>query len=310
MLIALTYYKGESGLMIETYLPPIGLFTAVVFVHHFSKVTARQVFLILTCWLLFVSCRNIFLASSLQTERTNYLERLIDYGRTLPNKKYVIDDKNIPIDLVKVPWALPLETVLMSALNEQQGTVSFAIRAEGQDLTGQMKNPLEFIGPFWQPEWYFENDKLVALPAQEYLSVTSSQDDTDFVPEYYNPDNLKLVPVTEAIEIPYHQHGFAYVKINNTSGKRLNSGLSSVDPIVLCYKIFSLTGEEIIQERQVTPLDVDIYTTYVQAVKVNSPPDAGDYILEIDFTGGGRLCWNCSTRMKLHIPGKSIFRWL
>jgi|GEM_PF-1253792 len=310
LLIVLTYYKGESGLMIETYLPPLGLFTAMVFVHQFSAFNARKIFLAITCWLLFVSGRNIFLASSIQIERTDYLERLIDYGRNLPNKKYVIDEKNVPVDLVKVPWALPLETVLMSALHPEGGTVSFAIRSEGQDLSGQMKNPEEFIGPSWQPEWYFSNDNLVALPSLEYLSVTSSQDDSDFVAARFNQGNLKIVPIEDKLEVPYHQFGFTSVKIINTSGQRLNSGLSSIDPIVLSYKIYSLSGEQIAQEPRVTPLDVDVYTTYVQAVRVNSPRDAGDYILEIDFTGGGRLWWNCGARMKLHIPGKSIFRWL
>ncbi len=310
ILVVLTYYKGESGLMIETYLPPLGLYTAFIFILLFSEKEKPKLMLGITLWLLFVSCRNIYVSSEIQLRRTNYIERIIAYGTTLPNKKYILNEKNLPIDFLVVPWALPFETLLYSSLESKDSSVTFAFCSPVNQYGSLAKKTNGIIGPHWAPEWGFHNNEHFYLPATEYLNVNSSQADSAFQPSNYNPSNLKLIPLDKNVTVPYHGSAYAFVRIINTSGKKIHSIPDSAEPVFISYKIYDLQGNIVEQELLRTPLDVDIYTEYVQGVKINSPKDKGDYLLEIDMIRGENNWWHCQARTKLHIPGKSIFRWM
>lgn len=310
LLVVLTYYKGESGLMIETYLPPLGLYTALVLLWLLYREGRNKTALLLTGWLLFVSCRSILLSSEIQLRRTGYFARLAEYGRKLPNKKYLLDERNVPVEILRVPWALPFETVLYSSIVSPDSTVTFAYAAPVSRYDSLLSRKDLFIGAGWDIDWAFHNDERLKLPREVYLKVNTSQADTSFDPAVFNAQNLRLSVVSGDAEIPYHESGYVQVRISNSSGRKLHSIPEGSAPVYLSYRILDRQGKEIVHDRIRTTLDVDVYTTYVQAVKVGSPPDAGDYILEIGFISGDGDWWESRCRTPLHVPGKSIWRWL
>lgn len=310
LLVVLTYYKGESGLMIETYLPPLGLYTALVFVFLLFRKETEKTMLVISAFLLLMCGHSIYYASHIQLERSNYFERLIAYGRKLPNKKYLLDEKNIPVALVKVPWALPFETLLYSALDSKDSAVTFSFTHPIDRYDSLLERKGMIIGPSWLATWPYRNDAHMSLPDKGYLKVNSPQADSAFHPERYDSSNVQVLPVAAEVEVPYHGAAYAFVKIVNRTGHKIHSIPDSKEPVYLSYRIYDTNGQLLQHEQVKTPLDVDVYTDYTQAVEIHSPPDKGEYLLEIDFVSGDGHWWHCGKRMKLHIPGKNIFEGL
>ena len=140
--------------------------------------------------------------------------------------------------------------------------------------------------------------------------VNTSQQDPGFQLSRFESSNLKLEPLSSMAEVPYHKSGYVNIKIINTSGYKINSLPDRNEPVMLSYRIYDLNGNLITRKQVKTPLDVDIYTEYTQAVKVDDKLDSGDYLLLIDFITGEDKWWNCGTKIQLHIPGRSMWRWL
>jgi hypothetical protein len=302
ILIILIYYKGESPLMLQNYYPVVGLLVGVMFIYIIYDNLPKGLTLCLTALLLLINLKGVYNAHNIQTERIHYIDRLTQYGRLLPAKKYLLNDNNIPKDITSGEWAIPFETLLYSSLPSPDSAITFFYSNPMNKYDDLLNKENVFLGPNWAPMWFSSNTlykDYFHLPSSGYLKVNTSQADSSFNESVFNDKNVSIKPLASEVR----SNGFNFVevpiKIINASGKRIYSTPEGDHPVLLSYHIYDENGKNLIWDNSRTTLEVDIKDEYTQGLMVYLPPKKGKYIVEVDFVTENVRWWNIKARFNL-----------
>lgn len=145
ILIVITYYQGEAPNMYEQYYILFGFFIALIIDSTKVEDINFKYILFLIIPLILFSTNRMFLAHKMPSKRILYLEQLAKKGATYENRKFIIHPNDFPWDYAWVTWALPMETILISSINNNDNTVTFFVPAHS-----------------WEVELYLENQRLHA----------------------------------------------------------------------------------------------------------------------------------------------------
>ncbi len=300
----LTYRMGESPLMYENYLTILGLFCSVPLSGLLMSIKTEKLFLPVTFVILMINVQGVYSSSYPFTLKENYLKRITEYGRKMPNKKYLIDSRNLPWQYDWVSWALPFETLLYSSLESPDSAVSICASTpvSQYDSISNWKNI--FLGPPWAITWFWTSDvdkKYYLLPSGEYKKLTTYQSDSSFQESVFNNQNISIEPLENFIEIDKEKYAVLPLRIKNNSGESIKSIPDCPQNIKLSYHILNEKGEQVIWDGSRTSLETDIDKETTQGLMISSVLPQGKYILEIDFVTEGKRWWNINTRVKLSV---------
>ena len=119
-LISLTYYKGESAVMIEKNLIFLGTWVAAVFLWALAtaqaSATVRWAGMGVVLLVTGMKVRDISLVGRMYTARAESIRSLAEEGRPIGNK-FIVSDTLLDARGISVNWALPYETLLASSMN-------------------------------------------------------------------------------------------------------------------------------------------------------------------------------------------------
>jgi len=79
------------------------------------------------------------------SQRLAWEKKLLEKTENLPQKKIIIDEKEVPLDVLKITWGTPYEIWLLSSI-ESNETRSVLVTENPADFDSVMKNNKCFIG--------------------------------------------------------------------------------------------------------------------------------------------------------------------
>ncbi|MEI6817684.1 MAG: hypothetical protein WCL14_13825 [Bacteroidota bacterium] len=302
VLIVIIYAGGSNPLFYENYYPPFGFFAAVMLMYLIFERFPQSLTITIISVLLLLNLKGIYNAHALQTERVNYLDRLTAYGRKLPQKKYLLNLKNIPIDVVTIQGFIPFETMLYSSLQNPDSAVTFYWANDINQYDSLLNRENGFLGPDFCVTWFTTNNmnrKYYHLPKTNYMKVNTPQTAPDFQESIFNNKNVTLQALKSEIHSSTYNFVVAPIKITNTSGKTIYSTPDGPHPIFITYHIYDTSGRILYWNNARSILEVDINTEYTQGLMVYLPPKKGTYIIEADIVTEGLRFWNINSRFKL-----------
>src|ERR1017187_1563273 len=278
ILIVIINIAGSNSLFYENYYTVFGLFAGVMLLYLIYERFHKALLYLIIIALLFFNLKGIYNAHNLQTMRVQYLDRLTNYGRHNPAKKYLLNMKNIPINIVSVQGFLPFETLLYSSLQSPDSAVSYYWTEDMNSWDTLIHRNNVFLGPEFCIDWFTTNNMnrdYIRLPATGYAKANTSQMDTSFHESIFNSKNVFLEPAQEVVHSTTYDFVVAPIKIINKSGKTIYSTPDGDHPVYMTYHLYDNDGNLISKNNTNSILEVDIKNEYTQGLLVYLPARKG-----------------------------------
>ena len=151
IVLILTFRKGDSTIMMEKNFMPLSLiiilpFITDVFRNTSIKVGLKMSFLVIV---LLVSTWRIFESGKFYHRRIKYLKGVIEYCHTNGIEKGITSVKNINRNKIRIRWAVPVETILLSSLDDKRKGVTLYTHYEEDRYKDVFNDPAIFLYVPW-----------------------------------------------------------------------------------------------------------------------------------------------------------------
>jgi len=302
LFLAMMFAQSVDEIFLQYYSIIFGFMTGVLFMYLVYDFIPKHLSILLVAIILSLNVYGIYKSHDIPTERINYKERLTHYGQRFSNKKFLINTKNVPGNIVQFSHFLPYETILYTALQSPDSAQTFFVANKMDEYDSLITKQNAFLSISWNPDLYHQKDfdkNYYRLPSSGYIKLNTSQADTSFKESYFNKDNISLIPQKQEIHSGFYNFIVAPIKIINTSIHTINSTPEGDHPVYLSYHLLDQNGALLSSDNTKTILEVDIKDQYTQGLMVYLPPHKGNYIIEVDFITEGIRWWNTTARFNL-----------
>lgn len=173
-LIALINYESPNFFYLESELMPVSIFLCIVFVWEMAKQMPVKVLFVGMILLFSVRLGYIIDASTNYTKRISYLAADVNFAITKDAQKLIIiKEKDAMARDYKytMTWALPVETLMYSAITQKQlTTIAYLDSAELHKM-GSLTNEV-FVTPFFKiPKDKWDKKYFPFPPGSSYYKV-------------------------------------------------------------------------------------------------------------------------------------------
>jgi len=220
----------------------------------------------------------IYYGSEIFMKRVAQMEQLIDAARQKGGSKFVVNQERVDHGYTQLNWSYPIETMLLSAI-------------DGNDITVT-------IAP--EDDFYFENNNNKIKANQFIFRKWELKDQSWLNSRYFHLDmgpyrtindtaqNADINQISNSLRIDIHAKKFYRamdtvwipLTITNQAGSQIYSGKNNA--ISLSY--FWIENKEALNWDEIkTPLQADICGTLKQDIKVAVPDNKGRLQLKIDM---------------------------
>jgi len=144
--------EGESGIVLEKSLIPIGFFVAHSFVTELNKRNIVDNWLILVSILLIISIKTRDIAingSKKYQKRIAYIHNCVDELQKQPGNKFIVKPNQIDRNKIKITWAFSQETLIYSALKENLDIKTIYVNTDSNLF--DLSDSTYFLGPKYNP---------------------------------------------------------------------------------------------------------------------------------------------------------------
>ncbi|MFZ4548386.1 MAG: hypothetical protein ACOYN4_13155, partial [Bacteroidales bacterium] len=279
-LVNSAYTVSPSRYMEQVMFP----FVPIVFmplVYGFPK-HARQGFLnisiLLVSGLIVYRLMVIYFGSEIFVKRVAQMEQLIDAARQKGGSKFIVTQDVIDHGYSQLNWSYPIETMLLSAIDGNDITVSIAPE---DDLYFENNNnkitAKQFIFRKWEiKDQAWLNKKYFHLDMGAYRTLNDSVPNTNIANTATNIritiDSKKFYMATDTVWIP--------ITIINQGNTPIYSGKNN--KVFLSY--FWEESQNVLNWNEIrTPLQADIIGTLKQDIKIAIPAKKGKMQLKVDI---------------------------
>lgn len=149
----ITYYRGDSDMAMERSYMPLSIFICIPFVKEILIENRRYDILkvaFVNIILLF-SLIGIYRTGLIYKERLAYLDILLEYSNQFPEKKFIIEKKNVSMEKIIVPWAFATETLIYSSVISHDDARTFYLIDDIETFKFDDQNPDLFLCvDFWR----------------------------------------------------------------------------------------------------------------------------------------------------------------
>jgi hypothetical protein len=226
----------------------------------------------------------IYSGSELFVARVRQMENLIKSARQMGGSKFIVSPSNVDKGYTQLNWSYPLETILISAIDGDDLTVTI-VPEEDYFYEGNNTKigPQQFIFRKWELKdhnWlnprYFHQDP----GAYKMLCDSNTTQDLNEISRYLHID-VQARSYYQALDTVWVK-----VKIVNSGSDPLRAGKG--DKLFLSY--FWMNGNDYLDWNGIlTPVETDVMKSLSQDVRVAVPKTKGRLTLKVDFVTSGRM---------------------
>jgi len=285
IIFNLKYPNGESMIVRENHMLEFSLFAVLgtaELCSWLNKLKILPVILILIC---FFSGKRILSKSQEYSDRIAWHESMFTNLRNHDNRKYVMDKRNLPENIVPIGWALYSESLVLSSLHSPDSCFVLYAADDPPAIVAGAGNALNLYPrtDFW-PYDRIEtlNQNYFRLPESSFklLNATFQTSDTGSVfPQ------IAIECVTRKLTIRRFDHPMLNLIIRNSSGKTFPSGPKA--PLIACRILEN--GQEIDLQLSEYPLTIDIEEKTIQPIRIiRYRNQKGDYKMQFGLIFPGR----------------------
>jgi hypothetical protein len=220
----------------------------------------------------------IYAGSDIFMKRISQMEQLIETARQKGGSKFVVSEDIADHGYTTFNWSYPIETMLLSAINGKDLTVTIVPQEDYdfENIKDKVK-PNQFIFRRWDLKDYsLVNKKYFHFDIGPYQSLNDTTPNENII---YTSNDLritinskKIYPAMDTVWIP--------VKIVNKGRTAVYSGKNN--NIYISY--FWVSNNDVLNWDEIrTPLQSDIIGTMRQDIKVAIPRKKGRMQLKVDI---------------------------
>ncbi len=226
----------------------------------------------------------IYAGSDLFVARTRQMENIIHSARQMGGSKFIVSASNIDKGYTQLNWSYPLESMLLSAIDGNDLTVTIIPKEDfNYEGKGSKLGPTQFLFRKWETKdqsWL--NSQYFHLDPGPYRILCDSNAVQD------------ISSVSRNLRIELHTGSFyrsldtvwVQVKIVNNGPEPLRAGKG--DKIFLSY--FWMQGNEYLDWNGIlTPIETDVFRSLSQDVRVAVPKTKGRLKLKVDIVTSDRM---------------------
>ena len=150
-LVNATFSWGPSQFHIESFYQVLSIFLLVPFIHEVLpkwRTRFNQGALILMGIVIIFRLSHICIQHRPYTLRINWLKEAMVQTWQYPETKFVINEKQVPIDIIKNGWAGAYETLLLSAQQSPDSTRTILIHNDDVPINNFIDAQKAFLTPF------------------------------------------------------------------------------------------------------------------------------------------------------------------
>lgn len=289
MLILITDRDGGSPALYENYYPVLAFAWAVVLGDRWG--TVRSAFARKAQWgilamVLLLGCVQVWRGHHVYTARVDYMQRVTDNLRSRGIHKGAIDGRGFQWAYLYGTWPLAFESILVSAVNGPEKSVTLFCGAEPLGLDTLYHKENTFLGPDWNPLW-FKSDKLdttyFRFEPEGYTKLYSVMPDS--VWRSFGPSDIVLSPVDSVVRMVHDRFTVTHLLITNNSGTTFGSLSGDGSPLRFTYKIYRKDGSLYVDPWQRTEFEMDVppMSSYVHGLIIERPVRSGKYRVEVNL---------------------------
>ncbi len=237
--------------------------------------------------------------------KISYIERLISNGSSLPEKRYIVDYKNIPREYMANTWPITFQTLLLSSFQSSNNSQSFIATNNINSFDSLIPDPTYFLGPEWGIDMFDYPDnrikkKYFNLPEKGYRKLTTSQQNFLADSSLFNASKIKIVPLGTRLSLINDSLAYITVKIINTTGIKIPSIPEGNHAMFLSYHIYDLSGKLISWDNLRSPFETDIYGVSICAlnIKFNDLRNKEFYMIA-DIVSENQRWWGIDSKITI-----------
>jgi hypothetical protein len=286
-------YTIEHTRYMEQVMFPFVVITFIPLIYGFPaepRPGLQNISILLISGLIVYRLFMIYSGSETFVARVRQMENLIESARQMVGNKFIVSASNVDKGYTSLNWSYPLESILLSAIDGDDLTVTL-VPEEDYFYEGNNTKigPQQFIFRKWELKdhsWlnrrYFHLDP----GAYRMLCDSNAEQDLDEISR-----NLRLEVHARSY---YHAMDTVWVqvKIVNNSTEPLRAGKGN--KLFLSY--FWMKGNDYLDWNGIlTPIETDVIRSLSQDVRIAVPRTKGRLTLKLDFVTNERMWFGINT---------------
>lgn len=276
----------------ESMYNPLVTLVVLFALYEFSQINKPVLKQILTLGVLIIAGFRILWIWDMGHDlrkRTDQLDRLTDYAQQMGQSKYIIRDGNFQSKYNNITWANPIETLLYSAADGPEASVTVASESDYYFNKNQKNlQPDEYMfRRFEIVPHTFLNERFFKLDQENYQALNTEG-------LAVSPDEIKKNIELKVIGETALEAGdttIIQLELINRGEHKLSS--STREGIYLSYHWYK-GGEVYEWDGMRTAMEVDLIGNYVQYIKVAVPAEKGEYSIVPDVVIEGKMWFELS----------------
>jgi hypothetical protein len=172
--VAYSYLNFREYHMYEGYLTFLGLVWVVPLYYLFRVKKAQPLLALGVTLSLAVSLWQIQATKTYYTERENYLREIYQPWQQKGHKKLYLDQDIFPWRQLWYPWSIPFETMLMTASEDPDSSLTLLINNRYSNRQVTEKDRHNILTPWERIHHKKLDTAYFRFPVQDYLDVSSS----------------------------------------------------------------------------------------------------------------------------------------
>tara|TARA_R110002072_G_scaffold288210_1_gene454307 strand:- start:2910 stop:4664 length:1755 start_codon:yes stop_codon:yes gene_type:complete len=292
VLISAIERINQFGFYTEALISPIVFLIVFIVLHEVWKNTSATIQSLGLIFFVGIAIFRVFWILDFGKtfdQREQQLNHLVDYAQTVGHSKLLLKTDNFAKSYSLINWANPIETLLFSAIDGKEASVTIATE-EDLDFQNNRKNLTDssFIFRMFDVMPHsFLNERFFKFNTSSYYELNTA----DYV---IDPSEIK-----DAVSISFYQpkEGLIFQKgdtiihevyILNKSGSKIPSGIEG-QTFIACHW-YNKDGSTYRWDGIRTLLEVDVLNSYTQDIRLAIPEKSGEYLLQADLVIEG-LMW-------------------
>lgn len=231
-------------------------------------------------------------------QRSTQMERVVDYAQTVGHSKYLINKENYEKDYSYVAWSNPIETLLYSAIDGKDQSLSIATFDDYYYHNNHraLTDSSYLFRMFEIVDYDFLNPRYFQLKKQPYQRLNNSGFEIPIEEMAANT----LISFSSSNSEIYYGSDTTYLSIEIENKNKVKIPSAKEDQVFLSYHIYQ-NGKEVLWDGLRTPLEVNVFGLFKQDIRFIVPKHRGVYEVVPDIVVEGKAWFNSGKRYKIAV---------
>lgn len=280
VLVIITYYKGESPIMHETYYVLCGILISFAFLNFGLKALQPKVQFLLLLLVFTSNTYAIYNCKNQISSRFSFFEVVETQQKKLNTNKFILSKSNFDNDVIWSDWDLGLESLIYSNLKDPDNAYTISSVFNDEQKHSMFNDKAYLAGPYFEGLKYNQSNLDTVFFKFNFVSIYKP-----LVKEVYPRVLTDLIinftqdTLCAKIAGSYMNKLQFEMNITNHSKDTLFATHNFNDFYEFEYKIIDGKGKELKIENRNSPLLVDVYPgkSEIMPMSIKLPYKKGFY---------------------------------